>query len=168
MQFEVAEQLPAAIAITSSPAISLRYFLTGAITGGGVSATAQYITKGEIDTIDTISSAVTGGLTFGKTFVPSVAVNSSGAYLTAELKGEDARWKVASAVVGTAAGGYVGGFAEKQMINRAIAATIDGNTRVAPNALAVRLPANGFSSSFTAETINYSFDQLPSISDKKK
>ena len=163
MQFQVAKQLPAALVIASTPPLSLGSFLAGAGIGGGASATAQHITKGEIDGIDTLSSALTGGLTYGKSFIPSVAVNSAGAYLTADYKGEDPRWKVASAVVGTGAGGLFGGFIEKQMANRAIVAAMGDNARYANYYLAGRAPVGGLGSSGVAESVNWAFDKLPPL-----
>ncbi|MDO9005753.1 MAG: LysM peptidoglycan-binding domain-containing protein [Aquabacterium sp.] len=157
MALEKAFVMPVLAAATAP--VSLEYFAVGAAAGGAVNLSFQMATKPSPDWVDVGAAAVTGGLTFGKGVLPSVAINTAGALVTSTMKGEDPTWKMAAAATGTVLGGPVGNSAASFMKNVAIAKAISSES----SSLSMRyaqsvLPSNGVASSIVSETTGLGFD----------
>ena len=152
-----------ALVLPASAPVSLGFFGIGALAGGGVNYSFQRATGPDTKWGDVVNASITGGLTFGKSLVPSLAVNSFGAWTTASLQGDDATVKTLAAIGGTLLGGPVGQLAQTTTRNIAVATAIRYETPTLSLSIASStLPANATMSSIASESVGLGTDWLNS------
>ena len=155
--------------IPASLPVSGGYFGIGAVAGGVVNYSFRSATGPEVKVGDVVNATITGGLTFGKGIVPSLLVNSFGAFTTASIQGDDATVKTLAAAGGTLLGAPVGQAAQSLVRNGVVALTIRNETPVLSSAFAnTILPANGVAASTVQESVGAGTDWLNAQARKPK
>lgn len=154
------------IALKSLP--SWGVFLTGGAIGGGANVTTQMAANNPGEGIkwgDAANATITGGLTFGRGQLYSVAVNSSGTYITATLQGDDVVTKVGAEVIGTVLGDTIGKHGSLFIRNAAVSAAINyQNQAIARTLTSAYQPTKTVLPSYISEGVDVASDMLPNNS----
>jgi YD repeat-containing protein len=158
--FTIYSGVGAAVLPASVP-VSAGYFGIGAVAGGVTNYSFQRALGSEVKPGDVVNATITGGLTFGKGIVPSLLVNSFGAFTTASIQGDDATVKTLAAAGGTLLGGPAGQAAQNFTRNAAVATAIRYETPTLSSSIANSiLPSNALASSILQESTGASVDWL--------
>jgi hypothetical protein len=158
--FAIYSGVGAAVLPASVP-VSAGYFGIGAVAGGVTNYSFQHALGSEMKPGDVVNATIAGGFTFGKGIVPSLVVNSFGAFTTASIQGDDATVKTLVAAGGTLLGGPAGQAAQAFTRNVAVATAIRYEAPTLSSSIASSiLPSNALASSVLQESTGASVDWL--------
>jgi len=122
--------------------MALQTFGVGAFAGGSVNAGAQLYFKGSVNVTDVSIAAITGGLTAGRSILPSVALNVGGAYTGAVINDDNVAVKVAASAFGTVGGSLLGAWGQNALKSGIIPVANLGYPRLAELLYTIANPVN--------------------------